>query len=99
MMLFVRLLCRRHDFNLISNWYTDKSLTVNVMLSGSKTMLSPFNDFEFSTDNKQIIRVSSFKYLGVILHEESKWKMHVNSLLLKLGHLSVFSRLKTSLTA
>ena len=33
-------------------------------------MLSPFNDFEFSTDNKQIIRVSSFKYL-VILDEKS----------------------------
>jgi len=49
------------------------------MLSGSKTMLSPFNDIGFLTDNKQIIRVSSFKYLGVILDEKSKWKMHVGA--------------------
>jgi len=69
------------------------------MLSGSKTMLWPFNDIGFLTDNKQIIRISSFKYLGAILDEKSKWKMHVNSLLRKLGHLSVFRRLKTSLTA
>jgi len=64
------------------------------MLSGSKTMLSPFNDFQFSTDEGQINRVSSFKYLGVLLDEKWKWKMHVNSLLQKLGHrLSVFNRI------
>ena len=65
-----------------------------LMLSGSKTMLSPFNDFQFSTDEGQIDRVSSFKYLGVLLDEKWKWKMHVNSLLQKLGHrLSVFNRI------
>ena len=89
----------RHDFTLISDWYTDNKLTLNVkktklMLSGSKTMLSPFNDFQFSTDEGQIDRVSSFKYLGVLLDEKWKWKVHVNSLLQKLGHrLSVFNRI------
>ena len=89
----------RHDFTLISDWYTDNKLTLNVkktklMLSGSKTMLSPFNDFQFSTDEGQINRVSSFKYLGVLLDEKWKWKLHVNSLLQKLGHrLSVFNRI------
>ena len=76
----------RHDFALISDWYTDNKLTLNVkktklMISGSKTMLSPFNDFQFSTDEGQINRVSSFKYLGVLLDEKWKWKVHVNSLL------------------
>ena len=43
------------DMTSLSDWYTDNKLTLNVkktklMLSGSKTMLSPFNDFQFSTD-------------------------------------------------
>ena len=42
----------RHDFTLISDWCTNNKSTLNVkkaklMLSGSKTMLSPFNDFQF----------------------------------------------------
>ena len=65
------------------------------MLSGSKTMLSVFDDFQrFSTDEGQINRVSSFKHLGVLLDEKWKWKMRVNSLLQNLGHrLSVFNRI------
>ena len=88
----------RHDFNQISNWYINNKLTVNVkktklMLSGSKTMLSSFNDFTFSADKEQANRVSSFNYLGIVLDEIWKWKMHVNSLVQKLGHrLSVFNR-------
>ena len=89
----------RHDFNQISNWYINNKLTVNVkktklMPSGSKTMLSSFNDFRFSADKEQVNRVSSFNYLGVVLDEKWNWKMHVNSLLQKLGHrLSVFNRI------
>ena len=89
----------QHDFNEISNWYISNKLTVNVkktklMLSGSKTMLSSFSDFTFSAGEDQVNRVSSFNYLGVVLDEKWKWKMHVNSLLQKLGHrLSVFNRI------
>ena len=64
------------------------------MLSGSKTMLSSFSDFTFSAGEDQVNRVSSLNYLGVVLDEKWKWKMHVNSLLQKLGHrLSVFNRI------
>ena len=34
------------------------------MLSGSKTMLSSFNDFTFSPDKEQANRVSSFSSTG-----------------------------------
>ena len=41
----------RYDFNLISSWYIDKKLTLNVktklVLSGIKTMLSQFVNFQF----------------------------------------------------
>ena len=100
----------RHDFNEISNWYISNILTVNVkktksMLSGSKTMLLSFSNFTFSAGEDQVNRVSSFNYLGVVLDEKWKWKMHVNNLLRKLAHcLSVFNRIyhmldKKSLTA
>ena len=67
----------RHDLNLISGWYIDNKLTLNVkkiklMLSGSKTMLSQFKDFQFFTDERQINRVPSVTYLGIVLDE--KWK-------------------------
>ena len=89
----------RRDFNLISDWYVDNKLTLNakktkLMLSGGKTMLSQFNNFQFFADEGQIDRVPSIKYLGVVLDEKWKWKMHMNSLLQKLGHrLSVFNRI------
>ena len=100
----------RYDFNLISSWYIDNKLTLNLkkpklMLSGSKTMVSQFDNFQFFTDEGQVNRVSSIKYLAVVLDEKWKWKIHINSLLQKLGHrLSVFNRIyhmldKRSLTA
>ncbi len=80
----------RHDFTFISDWYTNNKSTLNV----KKTKLMLFNDFQFSTDEGKINRVSFFKYLGVLLDEKWKWKMHVNSLLQKLGHhLSVFNQI------
>ena len=65
------------DFNLISDWYMDNKLTLNVkknklVLSGDKTMLSQFNNYQFFTDEVNINRVPSIKYLGVVLDE--KWK-------------------------
>ena len=87
------------DYSLISKWYTDNRLTLNVkktklMLAGSKTMLSKFENFEFLPDGGQINRVNSFKYLGVTVDEKWIWKCHIKTLLRKLGHrLSVFNRI------
>ena len=54
----------RRDFNLISDWYIDNKLTLNakktkLMLSGGKTMLLQFNNFQFFADEGQIDRVPS----------------------------------------
>ena len=87
------------DYSLISKWYTDNRLTLNVkktklMLAGSKTMLSKFENFEFLPDGGQINRVKSFKYIGVTVDEKWSWKCHIKTLLRKLGHrLSVFNRI------
>ena len=62
-----------HNFSLISDWYSDNRLTLNVkktklILGGSKTKLLKFEDFKLhSQDGRQIDRVKSFKYLAVKL--------------------------------
>ena len=65
----------QRDFRLILDWYADKRLTLNikktkVMLVGSKTMLSKFEDFDFSLEGGQINFASSFKSAGVILDQK-----------------------------
>ena len=57
-------------------------------------MSSQFDNFQFFTNEGQVNRVPSIKYLGVVLDEEWQWKIHINSPLQKLGHrLSVFNRI------
>ena len=57
-------------------------------------MLSQFDNFQFLTDEGQVNRISSIKYLGVVLDEKWKWKTRINSLLQKLGpRLSVFNQM------
>ena len=89
-----------HNFNLISDWYSDNRLTLNVkktklILAGSKTKLLKFEDPKLqSQDGREIDRVKSIKYLGVKLDEKWSWKPHIKDLLKKLGHrLSVFNRI------
>ena len=42
-------------------------------------MLLKFEDFDFSLEGGQIDRVSSFKYLGVILDQKWNWKIHISN--------------------
>ena len=45
------------------------------------------NNFQFFTGDGQfflLVFITSIKYPGVVLDEKWKWKMHVNSFLLKL---------------
>ena len=62
------------------------------LLTGSKRMLSLFEDFELQPNGTQIDRVESFKYLGVTTDAKWSWKPHISNLLKKLGHrLSLFN--------
>ena len=67
------------DFTLVSKWYTDNRLRLDVkktklMLAGSKTMFSKFQNFELLPDRGQINLV------------KWSWKCHIKTLLRKLGH-------------
>ena len=89
------------EFGLMSDWYLDNRLTLNVkktklMLAGSKTMLARFEDFQFQSEGgASIERVGSFKYLGVTADDKWSWKVHLRSFFRKLGHrLTVFNRIR-----
>ena len=89
-----------HDFDLVSNWYSENRLSLNVkktkfLLAGSKKRLLTFPDTELQSSNgAQIERVHSCKYLGVTLDDKWSWKLHIRDLARKLGHrLSVFNRI------
>ena len=90
---------REPEFTEITNWYTDNRLTINVkktnlLLVGSKRMLSLFEDIELQPNGTQIDLVQLFKYLGVTTDAKWSWKPHISNLLKKLGHrLSLFNRI------
>ena len=88
------------NFSLISDWYSDNRLTLNVkktklILAGSKSKLLKFEDFKLESQGGiEIDRVKSFKYLGLKLDEKWSWKLHIKDLLQKLGNrLSLFNRI------
>ena len=65
------------------DWYTANRLSLNVkktktkmMLAGSRTMLSTFQNFEFKLDGEPVSRVPEFKYLGTMLDERSGTGSH-----------------------
>ena len=65
-----------------------------MMLAGSRTMLSTFQNFEYKLDGEPVSRVPEFKYLGILLDEKWNWKSHISNLSQQLGYrLSVFNRI------
>ena len=87
-------------FTQICSWYHDNKLTLNVkktklMQTGSKNVLTSFEDFQFKSVNDDIIDcVKSFRYLGVTIDEKWNWRPHIRNLIKKLGHrICVFNRI------
>ena len=57
----------------------ENKLAINVkktklMLAGSKTMLSLFNNFDLHMNGTQVAHVQSRKYLGVTIDKKGSWK-------------------------
>ena len=91
------------ELNHICEWYSANRLTINakktqLMLAGSKTKLSSFDDVELQMNNAKVERVQSCKYLGITMDAQWTWRPHISNLIKKLGHrLSVFNRIRRML--
>jgi len=79
------------DLEKIQNWLHSNKLTLNVKktkyaIIGSRYKLNNLNhDFIVSVDNREIERVTSYKYLGVEIDETLSWRNHTDSLCKKVS--------------
>lgn len=84
--------------NTIARWITLNKLTLNA--AKTKFMLikpghtAAIEKFYLEVDKKALIRVQSFKYLGITIQENLKWNMHTDMICKKIvGIASVLKRL------
>jgi len=91
------------ELERISQWFTLNKLSVNT----SKTKVIVFHrrhmqyqptDIQISLNNTTLEKVSSLKFLGVYIHENLSWKMHVDHICKKISKsLGMLYRLKHQL--
>lgn len=73
------------NLNIISNMSKNHNLSLNpskcaAIFFGSKCNVTVKNEMQFKIDDATIPTVDSYKYLGVILDSQMKFKLHVNSI-------------------
>ena len=79
------------DLEKIQNWLHSNKLTLNVKktkyaIIGSCYKLNNLNhDFIVSVDNREIERVTSYKYIGVEIDKTLSWRNHTDSLCKKVS--------------
>ena len=79
------------DLEKIQNWLHSNKLTLNVKktkyaIIGSRYKLNNLNhDFVVSFDNREIERMTSYKYLRVEIDETLSWRNHTDSLCKKVS--------------
>ena len=85
--------------NALNNWFLSNKLTLNL----SKTCYMTFchnqlTNLNVSVNGQRIEKVTSCKYLGILLDNETKWIHHVNSVYSKLiKFTSIFHKLRDKL--
>ena len=79
------------DLEKIQNWLHSNKLTLNAKktkyaIIGSRYKLNNLNhDFIVSVDNREIERVTLYKYLGVEIDKTLSWRNHTDSLCKKVS--------------
>lgn len=85
------------DLNTIASWLLHNKLTLNssktkyMLIKPSYTQMQSEN-FELRIDNNPIERVSTFKYLGLLIQDNLKWNEHVNLVCNKLAGITGAAR-------
>ena len=71
------------DLDRLAQWLYEHKLTLNVskskfMLIGGPRKLNTLEEFTLTIKEKELDRVNSYKYLGVIINENLSWTDHVD---------------------
>ena len=100
-----------NELKEVSNWFKANKLSINAsktnfMILGTSFMTSKIqSDLKISLNNTQLDRVTSTKFLGIIVDENLTWKNHINctsktisrniGVINKLKHFIPYSILRT----
>lgn len=87
----------QNDLNLIASWLLCNKLTLKrektkYMLVKPAYSRIQCDNFSLKIDEKCIERVSTFKYLGLILQEDTKWDAQIASICNKLAGVTGAAR-------
>ena len=71
------------DLNRLAQWLYEHKRTLKVskskfMLIGGPRKLNTLEEFTLTSKEKELDRVNSYKYLGVIINENLSWTDHVD---------------------
>ena len=87
------------DLDRLAQWLYEHKLTLNVskskfMLIGGPRKLNTLEEFTLTIKEKELDRVNSYKYLGVIINENLSWTDHVDYIKTKVSQrLSILQRI------
>ena len=88
------------DLDRLAQWLYEHKLTLNVskskfMLIGGPRKLNTLQELTLTIKEKELDRVNSYKYLGVIINENLSWTDHVDYIKIKVSQrLGVLQRIK-----
>ena len=88
------------DLDRLAQWLYEHKLTLNVskskfMLIGGPRKLNTLAEFTLTIKEKELDRVNSYKYLGVIINENLSWTDYVDYIKNKVSQrLGVLQRIK-----
>ena len=89
------------DLDRLAQWLYEHKLTLNVsrskfMLIGGPRKLNTLQEFTLTIKEKELDRVNSYKYLGVIINENLSWTDHVDYIKTKVSQTWRSTENKTS---
>lgn len=92
----------QYNINLLMKWCRSSSMKINVLKTKSMLMTPPRTStasLNLNIGNEEIMQVSEFKYLGVILDQNLSWNEHYESVCTRMTKRSyLISRHKNSLS-
>ena len=92
------------DMDRLAGWCRDNGIMVNtdktkVLVFGSKTRVNRLPPFDVKYEDKPLMKVTSYKYLGLTLDHQLNYNLHIKKLISTVSaKLKQFQRMRSFLT-
>ena len=94
----------QNDLSIVVKWCNLNQLSINIMKSkyqifGSRKMLKYCHDVDLLIDNTPLQRVTTYKYLGILLDTELNFKAHIDNIYKTAAHKTyILSKIRRYIT-